>query len=588
MLPIWFGGRLAAGLRQFFHRAVRLRGGLRAAKQRRTFLSFDTLEGRWTPANGSLTLTVGPNVNITRAAGNQSETAIAINPTNTQNLFATSLFDFYKFSMDGGATWQNSNVSAIPDSCCDQQLAWDEFGNLFMTSFPVDFSVNPPSAQTILVLSTDGGASFTSLQSIGGASPAGPIDQPSVAVGGGTVWFDYNNNGVMDARGASVTGLGAIGSFNAAQAAPGPGGTFGDIGVGPGGQVAMVYSENTGNSTPANLYYAIDADGLGPQAFSSKLLFKTNIGSFDDIPAQPNRTIGPEANLAWDRTNGPRRGRVYLVYTDELVDESSDTEIFVRFSDDNGTTWSGPVRVNDDPAGNGKSQFNPAIALDQTTGDVAVTWYDARNSPNNVTTQVFGSVSRDGGLTWAANVQISAGTSNATVSAVGNFNYGDYDKMDFHGGVFYRTWADNSNSTGDNPGGTLGEQDMYTAQVLVSPPESAVPDVVLQTSVNVFNPVRYRRVRKTRFYHGNLTLLNKTSDPFVGPVYVIFTRLRRGVTIVNATGFTSNGKPYIRIDRNLNPNQAVFALVKVRDRFRSPLNTFFRNKGLRLTLEEPA
>lgn len=584
MLPRWLGIPLA-GFQQLVNRARKLRSGCRPAKQRRTFLNFDTLEGRWTPANGPLTLTVGPNVNITRAAGNQSETAIAINPTNTQNLFATSLFDVYKFSMDGGASWQNSNVSAIPDSCCDQQLAWDEFGNLFMTSFPVNFNANPVTAQTILVLSTNGGASFTSLQSLGGASPSGAIDQPSVAVGGGSVWFNYNDNGIMNARGAAVTGLGAIGSFINAQAAPGPGGTFGDIGVGPDGQVAMVYSENTGNSTPANLYYAIDADGLGSQAFSSKLLFKTNLGSFDNIPAQPNRTIGPEANLAWDRSSGPRRGRLYLVYADETADESNDTEIFVRFSDDNGATFSGAVRVNDDPVGNGKSQFNPAIAVDQTTGDVAVTWYDCRNSANNVTTQIFGSVSRDGGLTWAANVQISAGTSNATVSAVGNFNYGDYDKMDFHGGVFYRTWTDNSNSTGDNPGGTLGEQDMYTAQVSVPPPIDA--DAELQASVKLYNPVRYRRVRKTKLYHGHLTLLNKTSDAFVGPVYVTFTRLRRGVTIANATGFNSKGQPYLRVETNLNPNKSVFALVKVRDRFGKPLATFFRNKGLKLTLNEP-
>ena len=143
--------------------------------------------------------------------------------------------------------------------------------------------------------------------------------------------------------------------------------------------------------------------------------------------------------------------------------------IDVRFSDDNGTTWSAPTRVNDDPLGNGKSQFLPAIAVDQVTGDVAVTWYDTRNSgAANNTTQVFGSASLDGGATWLPNVQISAGISNA--SAVDpNFDYGDYDLMDFSNGVFYRTWADNSNSTGDNPNGT-GALDIYTAKTGVRPP----------------------------------------------------------------------------------------------------------------------
>jgi hypothetical protein len=51
--------------------------------------------------------------------------------------------------------------------------------------------------------------------------------------------------------------------------------------------------------------------------------------------------------------------------------------------------------------------------IDQTTGDVAVTWYDARNSVNNNTLQIFGAVTDDGGLSFGSNFQISAGTINA-------------------------------------------------------------------------------------------------------------------------------------------------------------------------------
>src|SRR5687767_13827902 len=111
MFMTWLGVRLAAAVQHLANRKARLRHGGQPRKQRRTLLGFDTLEGRWMPAFVPLGLTVGPNVNITRANGNQSETAIAINPTNKLNLFATSLFDVYKFSMDGGLTWQNSNIS---------------------------------------------------------------------------------------------------------------------------------------------------------------------------------------------------------------------------------------------------------------------------------------------------------------------------------------------------------------------------------------------------------------------------------------------------------------------------------------------
>ena len=85
--------------------------------------------------------------------------------------------------------------------------------------------------------------------------------------------------------------------------------------------------------------------------------------------------------LAWDRTTGAHRGRVYLVYTLEEKNESDDTNIYVRYSDDDGRPWSAPKRVNDDTGTN--SQFMSKIALDPTTGEVAVVWYDARNDLGN-------------------------------------------------------------------------------------------------------------------------------------------------------------------------------------------------------------
>src|SRR5262249_51640468 len=75
--------------------------------------AVELLEARVVPSWG----TVGPNVNATRATGSQAETTIAINPTNPLNLFASDTWaNSVRYSMDGGATWQNSNVSMIPSS----------------------------------------------------------------------------------------------------------------------------------------------------------------------------------------------------------------------------------------------------------------------------------------------------------------------------------------------------------------------------------------------------------------------------------------------------------------------------------------
>jgi hypothetical protein len=216
-----------------------------------------------------------------------------------------------------------------------------------------------------------------------------------------------------------------------------------------------------------------DADGPGPGGFGNTVtVTDTHVGGFDFIPAQPDRSVDAEPGLAWDRSGGPHRGRVYLVYTREHPNESDDTDIMLSYSDDQAVTWSVPVRVNDDRTVN--SQFLPKISLDQTDGHVAIVWYDARNDlghggagdtdgvPND-DAQLWGAFSDDG-TTVSSNLQISAGTSNSHDSQNG-IDYGDYSGLSFFGGVAHPAWSDNSNSTGNNPDGQLHALDIYSASV---------------------------------------------------------------------------------------------------------------------------
>src|SRR5205823_9711877 len=130
--------------------------------------------------------------------------------------------------------------------------------------------------------------------------------------------------------------------------------------------------------------------------------------------AQNARSVDAEAGLAFDRhTGSPHFGRLYLVYTEETVNENNDLDIMLRFSDDNGGTWSAPIRVNDDPPG--RSQFLPRIAVDDTTGNISICWLDARNSATNTAAQLFCTVAPPTGATptFLPNVAISDGTSTS-------------------------------------------------------------------------------------------------------------------------------------------------------------------------------
>src|SRR3984893_15732279 len=95
-----------------------------------------------------------PVVNVSATTGNQAESFVNVNPTNTNNIVATSndpgtASIFRAYSTDAGATWTRGTI-ATGVACCDGQAAWDTFGNLFLVY------INNRIKQINVILSTDG------------------------------------------------------------------------------------------------------------------------------------------------------------------------------------------------------------------------------------------------------------------------------------------------------------------------------------------------------------------------------------------------------------------------------------------------
>jgi len=438
------------------------------------------------------------NVDVSQRHLNESEEAIAVNPTNPKNIVIVTNVGhrearltagmFKGVSFDGGATWTTSiigNFDNLGDSCCDPSLTFDEFGNLFMTYLYQTENTVP------IALSTDGGLTFNVIQNITAPPKSTPtkssgdnrglfrfVDQPTITAAKGEVWVVFNAGGPLFATGAPVAGLGQVGAFFAGEVVPGSNNcTYGDIAIGPSGQIMQACNLTESGQGGGKVYINVDPDGLGPAGFGDRVFVAaTHVGGFDFIPPQPDRSVDAEAGLAWDRTGGLHNGRVYIVYTKEQQNESDNTDIYVRYSDDNGATWSDGLRVNDDNTTN--SQFLPKIALDQTTGDIAVVWYDSRNDLGgggtgdsdgiaNDDAQFWGAFSTNGGVSFTPNIQVSGGTSNSHVSGNG-IDYGDYTGLSFVGGIAHPAWSDNSNSTGTNPDGAYHQLDIFTAAVPVT------------------------------------------------------------------------------------------------------------------------
>src|SRR6266567_4444659 len=389
-----------------------------------------------------------PNVDVSQRHLNESEEAIAVNPTNPNNIVIVTNVGhreagltagmFEGVSFDGGATWATKLIgnNAAPPKSSGKKDSGDNRG-LFRF-----------------------------------------VDQPTITAARGEVWVVFNAGGPLFATGAPVTGFGKVGSFFQGEVVPGTNNcTYGDVAIGPAGQVMQVCTLTESGQGGGKLFVNVDPDGLGPASFGDRVFVaETHVGGFDFIPAQIDRSIDAEPGLAWDRTGGRHNGRVYLVYTKEQQNESDNTDIYVRYSDNNGTSWSPEVRVNDDRTAN--SQFLPKISLDQTSGNIATVWYDARldlgsggpgdtDGVPNTDAQFWGAFSKDGGVSFSPNMQVSAGTSNSHDSGNG-IDFGDYSGLSFFGGMAHPAWSDNSNSTGTNPDGELHQLDIYTAALPVT------------------------------------------------------------------------------------------------------------------------
>jgi len=98
---------------------------------------------------------------------------------------------------------------------------------------------------------------------------------------------------------------------------------------------------------------------------------------------------------------------LYLVFAEEsdglLPDEA---DIFLIRSTDGGTTWSNPVRVNDDTGTS--DQILPWLVV-KPNGIIDLAWYDRRNDPLDQLWDIYFTSSVDGGNTFAANTKINGG-----------------------------------------------------------------------------------------------------------------------------------------------------------------------------------
>ncbi len=134
--------------------------------------------------------------------------------------------------------------------------------------------------------------------------------------------------------------------------------------VGPDGVVYVAWSG------PAGL--VVDRSEDGGVTFGVDRLVTPLAGGWDIAVAGLSRSNGMPVTVV-DGSSGPRRGAVSMAWIDA---RHGDPDVFVASSSDRGQTWRAPVRVNQDPVGNGMAQLFVWVAQDASTGVMHAVYHE--------------------------------------------------------------------------------------------------------------------------------------------------------------------------------------------------------------------
>ncbi len=422
--------------------------------------------------------------------GGPNEPSIMINPKNTNQIVAGANTDKIYRSSDGGQTWASSILTGTYTVWGDPCIITDTLGNFyyfhlvngggFIDRMGVNKSTNagvtwnagtywqfnPPKQQDKEWAITDfthgprGNwiyVAWTEFDEYGSSSPS-------------------DSSRILFARstdqGASFTGIKRLSRYGG-NCVDEDYTTEGSVpAVGPNGEVYVAWSGPLGTNN-FKLFFDRSTDG-GNTWLENDIIAGTQRGGWDYLVSGIYRSNGLPVTLC-DISNSPYRGTIYINYTDSAG--PADHDVMVVKSTDGGTTWSAPIRINDDPAG--KEQFFTWMCIDQVTGYLYCVFYDRRNY-TNTSTDVYLARSTNGGATWI-NERLSASpfTPNS-----GTF-FGDYTNISAHNGVIRPIWIRLAS-------GTLS---CYTAivnmPVGVEPVTTEIPDKfsIKQNYPNPFNPV---------------------------------------------------------------------------------------------------
>jgi hypothetical protein len=325
-------------------------------------------------------------------------------------LVGTQTEVYFRKSSDGGKTWGTilNVTSGIAGNKVKPALAIAPGAN---DRVVVAFQTVSGGVRDIHVqVSSNGGGTFSSA-SVGGTAgaaldSAGDSFHHAVAISGSTcvVTWEKLDTATLNRDVMTRTSTDGCATFRAETAlnssatattrfAGRP-----QVGVTPGGAIVWAWREQRANST-RDIFAAAAASATAAPGTDVRIDGDTTGKRESDFPV----LVVNEATA-------------YLVWQDVSTIANQGSDVMFARSLDSGASW-GAERIIDDASAEVSSSFTPSLAIDPRGAGVAddvvaIAWEDRRQG-----TQIFASVSSDGGTTFAAPTRASSETGDPLAGA---------------------------------------------------------------------------------------------------------------------------------------------------------------------------
>jgi hypothetical protein len=382
-----------------------------------------------------------------------NEVSIAFHPFDINNMVVGANIDSYYYTMDGGLTWQARKMTSSYGVWGDPCVVADTKGNFYFFHLSNSYEKGYYYDRLICQKSFDGGITWSDGSYMGANSPHLQDKEWAAA---DITYSPYRNNiyvtwtqcGQDNYEESGATALNDDDSsviFLSSSSDDGETWServrISDI----AGNICSYAEQTVLGAAPCiglngEVYVAwssvhgiiIDKSTNGGASWPNNDITVTDFpGGFRfQIPGIYRCFSFP--SLACDYSYSPSRGTIYINWADQRKGPDN-TEIWLAKSTDEGSTWSKPIKVNNDTEE--KHQFFTWMTLDQSTGNIYIIFYDRRDYEDD-RTDVYLATSTDGGTTF-----INEKISDSPFTPLNTTFMGDYLNIAASNGTVRPVWT---------------------------------------------------------------------------------------------------------------------------------------------------